>query len=349
MDADERIKWYRCPIEKEQLAELTQRQNLRPLIHITAQLLFSALTGFGVYLAWRYLSWPFWVAAIYIHCSFFEFFTPAAAIHELSHYTVFKSRWLNEFFIFVCSFLTWTNPVKFRASHLQQHHPNTLFEDRDHEVSMPIIVRPIDIFFCLTVPLYSIQNVIGIFELFDEFMRHCFGLISTEQDKRLFPESKPRLRRQLFNWARVVVVGHVILAILFIYFDLWILLFVVTFARIIAPGLGLLCTFPQHLGLMYNVPDFRMCCRTMVLGKFMRFFYWNMNYHTEHHMYAAVPYYNLPKLHEIIKDDMPPSPNGLGETWKQLWPIIQRQWTDPDYCFVQDAPHPHVEQTKNIS
>ena len=32
-----------------------------------------------------------------------------------------------------------------------------------------------------------------------------------------------------------------------------------------------------------------------------QFFYWNMNYHVEHHMYAAVPYYNLPKLRKAIR------------------------------------------------
>ena len=27
-----------------------------------------------------------------------------------------------------------------------------------------------------------------------------------------------------------------------------------------------------------------------------------MNYHAEHHFFPAVPFYNLPKLHEILKD-----------------------------------------------
>lgn len=43
----------------------------------------------------------------------------------------------------------------------------------------------------------------------------------------------------------------------------------------------------QHAGLSDNVPDFRLCCRTMILNPFFRFLYWHMNYHTEHHMYAA--------------------------------------------------------------
>jgi hypothetical protein len=36
-----------------------------------------------------------------------------------------------------------------------------------------------------------------------------------------------------------------------------------------------------------------------------RFIYWNMNYHVEHHMFPMVPYHALPKLHELIKHDLP--------------------------------------------
>ena len=31
-----------------------------------------------------------------------------------------------------------------------------------------------------------------------------------------------------------------------------------------------------------------------------------MEYHIEHHMFPQVPSYNLPKLHDMIKDQMPP-------------------------------------------
>ncbi|MGY8902743.1 MAG: fatty acid desaturase, partial [Flavobacteriales bacterium] len=32
------------------------------------------------------------------------------------------------------------------------------------------------------------------------------------------------------------------------------------------------------------------------------FLYWHMNWHTEHHLYAGVPCYNLKKLHQAVKD-----------------------------------------------
>jgi fatty acid desaturase len=86
------------------------------------------------------------------------------------------------------------------------------------------------------------------------------------------------------------------------------------------------------------VPDFRLCCRTVELNPVLRFLYWQMNYHTEHHMYAAVPCYNLRKLHKAILADMPPCPNGLVAAWRQIITIMRRQAVDPTYQYVAPLP-----------
>jgi fatty acid desaturase len=63
-----------------------------------------------------------------------------------------------------------------------------------------------------------------------------------------------------------------------------------------------------------------------------------MNYHTEHHMYAAVPCYNLAKLHAAIRDDLPHCPSGLVETWKEIIAILKKQQLDPTYQYVAELP-----------
>jgi len=35
-------------------------------------------------------------------------------------------------------------------------------------------------------------------------------------------------------------------------------------------------------------------------------------------MYAAVPCYNLAELHEAIKHDLPPTPDGLVAVWTRM-------------------------------
>ena len=79
-----------------------------------------------------------------------------------------------------------------------------------------------------------------------------------------------------------------------------------------------MCNNTQHIGLQDDVPDFRLCTRTVILNPFFRFLYWHMNYHIEHHMYAAVPCYRLGKLHATIKNDLPHCPRGLYEAWTEI-------------------------------
>ena len=58
----------------------------------------------------------------------------------------------------------------------------------------------------------------------------------------------------------------------------------ITLAPFYGGGLQWLCNNTQHIGLQDDVPDFRLCCRTVILNPVVSFLYWRMNYHTEHHM-----------------------------------------------------------------
>jgi fatty acid desaturase len=88
-----------------------------------------------------------------------------------------------------------------------------------------------------------------------------------------------------------------------------------------------------------QICDFRLTTRSFYLrNPIVRCWYWNMNYHIEHHMYAAVPCYNLPTLHEAIKHDLPPTPDGIWETWKVIIPIMRRQTLDPAYVGPIELP-----------
>jgi fatty acid desaturase len=71
-------------------------------------------------------------AVCYLHSLFLNFVGMAAA-HELSHGTVFRSKSVNEFLYRLFGFLTWNNPLHFRASHML-HHQLTVYRGRDKEV-----------------------------------------------------------------------------------------------------------------------------------------------------------------------------------------------------------------------
>ena len=154
----------------------------------------------------------------------------------------------------------------------------------------------------------------------------------------LFPASAPELRRPVMMWARTLLIGHSLIIIVSCYLHLWMLPVVTTFAPIYGSWLLLLCNHTQHMGLRDNVSDFRLCCRTITLNPLVSFLYWQMNYHTEHHMYAAVPCYNLGRLHLLIKHDLPPCPDGLIATWRQIADIQKKQDADPAYQYQAQLP-----------
>ncbi|HUJ73475.1 MAG TPA: fatty acid desaturase, partial [bacterium] len=94
----------------------------------------------------------------------------------------------------------------------------------------------------------------------------------------------------------------------------------------------------QHMGLDENVPDWRMVCHTVKVHPVIEWLYWHMNYHVEHHMYAAVPCYNLPKFHHAIKDNLPVQVDGLFKGLKLVSEIKKKQEEDPGYIYVPTFP-----------
>jgi fatty acid desaturase len=62
-----------------------------------------------------------------------------------------------------------------------------------------------------------------------------------------------------------------------------------------------------------------------------------MNWHIEHHMFAAVPCYNLRKLNRVIADDLPEK-RSLAGAWKEMRHAWKEQQNNPEYQF--DTPVP---------
>ncbi len=94
----------------------------------------------------------------------------------------------------------------------------------------------------------------------------------------------------------------------------------------------------QHGGLADNVVDHRLNSRTVYMNPVSRFIYWNMNYHVEHHMFPMVPYHALPRLHALIKDDLPAPNPSIGAAFAEMWPAIRRQVLNEDYFLKRELP-----------
>ena len=68
------------------------------------------------------------------------------------------------------------------------------------------------------------------------------------------------------------------------------------------------------------------------------FLYMNMNYHIEHHMFPMVPFYALPKLHYLIREQCPKPHANLREAYAEIIPALLRQRRDPSWFVVRQLP-----------
>tara|TARA_B100000686_G_C16020059_1_gene585483 strand:- start:156 stop:437 length:282 start_codon:yes stop_codon:yes gene_type:complete len=91
------------------------------------------------------------------------------------------------------------------------------------------------------------------------------------------------------------------------------------------------------MGLQENVKDHRKSTRSVRLNPIFSFIYWKMEYHVEHHMFPMVPSYNLPKLHEVIKKQLP-KPQSLLEAYKEIIPAVIKKFKDPNYFISVKMP-----------
>lgn len=326
------IKWYHSPLDKQTLNRLTARSDAWGFAQLLTQLAVTAALGFMTFHAM--LHWPWWAAAglFYLYATFYTFLGLSGVGHELCHRTVFRTRFWNELFLYLTSFLTWTNFPHFRASHIGGHHRWTVFHGADLEVVLPLRVRRRD-----WIGLFTFHAA-GLWLTLHLTARYSLGRLKGPWEHRIFPESAVKERRALTRWSRVLLIGHAALAAAFIYLGLWPLVLMVTLAIFFARWLNFLCGFTQHAGLRGSVPDFRICCRTVKLNPILRFFYCQMNYHVEHHMYAAVPFHKLPALRRALESDLPPASSSLFAAWRDILSAQRRQKSDPDYAIIPVLP-----------
>ena len=52
-------------------------------------------------------------------------------------------------------------------------------------------------------------------------------------------------------------------------------------------------------------------------------------------MFPQVPWYNLPKLHKIIKDQLPEPNYGLVSAYRDIIPVIIKQAFNPKYTPIR--------------
>lgn len=325
--AAKRIPWIRIKVEPKLLKELNQRSDFKGFRQVLTQLIVTIALGILSYNAFKtqplYVSLPIF----YIYATVYSFSYYTAALHELSHNTVFKTKWLNECFSIIFSFMSWGDYVFFNLSHTQ-HHAFTTHHDLDQEVVLPNQVTWFYVLQKFTIDftrLYSDDILISVWSSF----RRAMGIIKPGRETDLLGGSEKKTRK-LIRWNRRLVLSHLALILFIVITKEWLLLLLITFAAFFAQWLNFLVSLTQHTGMQPDINDFRRNCRSVKLNPIYGFLYWQMHYHIEHHMYGGVPFYNLKKLHALLEDQLPER-KGFSGALIEIYSAVKEQKSNPDY------------------
>ena len=346
-------QWYRSKMDPDRFRRFSKRNNYKGFVQAGGHLGLFCITGLSVYLSWSNSYWILFVFAVFIHGTISSFFK-GTAVHELGHGTVFETKWLNKFFLYLFSLISWWNPFDYAASHTY-HHRYTLHPEGDREVLLPIhpnvgatFLLQMFTFNLITQPGRTFGKG-GLLSAIWLTILAAFGKngssdIPANEWLEAIHSDQSEQKFASIRWSQIQLGFHIFVLILAVATELWVLPFIITIPSYTANWLSYFLGLTQHCGLRQNTTDFRKNTRSIRLPKFLEYLYWHMNWHTEHHMYAGVPCYNLRNLADEIKKDMP-EPKSLFEAWKEMLDTWQTQKSNPTYVF--DTPVPKNSKNTN--
>jgi fatty acid desaturase len=313
-------EWYRTEIPRKTMKALMQRSD-QPALRDTA-LWLGLLLLFGAGGIWFWGSW--WCVPFFAGYGVLYGSASDSRWHECGHGTAFRTAWMNDAVYQIACFMIIRNPVTWRWSHTR-HHTDTIIVGRDPEINA---MRPPAI-------LRMLGNLLGLFDTLQglKLMLLNAGGRLDAQEALYVPETE---RKKLFQVARIWCLIYAATLGAAIALDSILPLMLIGLPRLYGAWHQAMAGILQHAGLAENVLDHRLNSRTVYMNPVSRFIYWNMNYHVEHHMFPMVPYHALPKLHALIKDDLPaPSPS-IWAGYKEVIQTLRIQRRNPEW-FVKRA------------
>jgi fatty acid desaturase len=280
-------------ITDARLKALSVKSDLRGSIQLGGYLAALALTEAALLRAWGSL----WALPLFIALGILLNFLYAGQ-HELSHWTVFRTKGLNEFFGRLFGFVL-IYPRDFDQVQHFAHHRFTQDWQRDGELAR----AP----FTLSSYVLWLLGISYWYTRVRRVLRFCCGVVT---EPYVSASRKPGLIREarwhLAGYALIAAVSVISRSTLAL--ELWLL------PMLLMKPVHQLQNSMEHLGLPHvdSITENTRSTRTNAL---MRALAWNMQYHTAHHAFPGVPCYRLRRLHHEIfvsQGRTPPTMSYLG-------------------------------------
>ena len=315
-------RWFRPDVDPIAIRELMQKSDviaLRDTLIWLGIMCLSACFAIALWPSWW--SVPFWLIYGVLYGSASD-----SRWHECGHKTAFKTPWMNTVVYHSASFMIMRNPITWKASHVR-HHTDTVVLGRDPEI---VAMRPPDL---LRISLLFL-GIIDVYSAVKRMFVHASGHIDPEEEMYVAPKD----HYKVFRIARIWLALYALTIVICFLSGSILPLMLVGLPRLFGSWHYVMTGLLQHLGLAENVSDHRLNTRTVLMNPISRFIYLNMNYHLEHHLFTMVPYYNLPKLHLLIKHDVPPPEPSIPAAFMRLLPVLVKQLKYEDAVIVPKLP-----------
>ncbi|MDE1173152.1 MAG: fatty acid desaturase [Parvibaculaceae bacterium] len=269
-------------IEPARLRMLSVRSNTRGLLQLFSQLAAIAVTTTLLALLWG--SWwgvlPFMAQGILINCLY-------AGQHEMSHYTAFRSRWLNEWVGEIIGFFV-IYPAKWDRWFHMAHHKHTQDWGKDPE----LLIRPP---YTRWTWLLNMSSVLYWYGRIRSTLRCAFGKIPPYA--WWLTATQPR---EVVAEARWYVAGYVLILLLSLWFRTPVALQFWLAPMFLMKWVHQFQNVGEHTGLSHHGLDTMRNTRTLTGPAVVRWLVWNMSYHAAHHTFPGVPFHRLPELQTTV-------------------------------------------------
>ena len=277
-------------VNATELKYLNERSDLRGWAQLLSHLALIAGLGYAHYMVmgtWWVLLTGFGlgVALNFLY----------AAQHELSHWTVFKTKGLNEFWGRVIGFFM-LFPRDFDLIMHYSHHRFTQNWDKDGE----LVREP------YTLKTFLLW-MIGI----TYWRNRLWGIVRRARGVIIEPYIHSSEEAKVIRESRLHLLAYGLIAAGSVYLQSWAALTFWIAPMILTKPVHQLQNTIEHLGLSHN-HDILNNTRSTRTNFFMRWLCWQMPYHTAHHSFPSVPFWKLRELNDKIE-------NACGEVHRMGW------------------------------
>jgi fatty acid desaturase len=200
-------------------------------------------------------------------------------MHEAVHGTMARHRSRNRWFGFLCGLPAILSVSAYRAVHLQHHRHERTGRDPDELENVTRDPRRLSLLFLVVLAA-------GQF-----YLSPKYGPTSALRQRA-------GVRRDILaEYAIIAAVYAALFALLplRVMLDLWVV------PALVAGIFTNVRTLAEH-ALTVRI-DRLSATRTVLSNRIVSLLMCNLNFHTAHHLYPAVPWYNLPRVHRLLQNE----------------------------------------------